>query len=382
MHPEVACPRCGHPVNPSIPTCPNCGINLTLAAIIVTEEAIAATHLEPSGAPITPEILVPRLGEILLEKKVIQQPDLQRALEVSKKLNSENRPRLLGQILLDLKLINRKTLDEVVTQQILQLQTALQSANTLLEKRVQERTHELQQALNKLAELSKMKSNFISSISHELRTPLTHLKGYLDIFSDGSLGPLTDEQATAMEVLLRSESRLEQLIEDLIRFSLAARDEFTLHLGPVDISGLIHSVVIQSTRHAKEKDLLLSASVAENLPRVEGDQEKLTWVVLQLLDNGIKFNKHEGEVSVAAKLVDGKVVISVTDTGIGIPADRFDEIFEPFHQLDAADSRQYGGTGLGLALVRRIVEAHGSLIRVESQIGKGSHFEFALLPKH
>jgi RNA polymerase subunit RPABC4/transcription elongation factor Spt4 len=102
MHPEIACPRCGSPVNPNIPTCPNCGINLTLAAIIVTEESIAATHLEPSGAPITPEILVPRLGEILLGKNVIRQSDLHRALDVSKKLNSENRPRLLGQILLDL----------------------------------------------------------------------------------------------------------------------------------------------------------------------------------------------------------------------------------------------------------------------------------------
>ena len=381
MQLEIACPRCGHPVTPSVPTCSNCGINLTLAAIIVTEESIAATHLEPSGAPITPEIFVPRLGEILLEKKVIRQSDLHRALDVSKKLNSENRPRLLGQILLDLKLIDRETLDEVVTQQILQLQTALQRANTLLEKRVQERTQELQHALNKLAELSKMKSNFISSISHELRTPLTHLKGYLDLISDGSLGPLTDEQTTAMDILSRSESRLEQLIEDLIRFSLAVRDEFTLHQGPIDIGGVIHSAVMQSTRHAKEKDLLLSASVEEKLPLVEGDQEKLTWVVLQLLDNGIKFNKHEGEVSIAAKLVEGKVVISVTDTGIGIPADRFDEIFDAFHQLDSADSRHYGGTGLGLALVRRIVEAHGSLVRVESQIGKGSRFEFALSPK-
>ena len=381
MHPEIACPRCGHPVNPSMPTCPNCGINLTLAAIIVTEEAFAATQIEAAGAPITPEILVPRLGEILLEKKVIQPSDLQRALDVSKKLTSENRPRLLGQILLDLKLINRETLDEVVTQQILQLQTALQHANTLLEKRVQERTQELQQALNKLAELSKMKSNFISSISHELRTPLTHMKGYLDLISDGSLGPLTDEQTTAMDVLLRSESRLEQLIEDLIRFSLAARDEFTLHPGPVDIGGVIHSAVAQSARHAKEKDLFLSATVLEKLPLVEGDQEKLTWVILQLLDNAIKFNKHEGEVSISAKLVEGKIVINVIDTGIGIPADQLDEIFEPFHQLDSADSRHYGGTGLGLALVRRIVEAHGSLIKVESQIGKGSRFEFTLSPK-
>jgi signal transduction histidine kinase len=114
--------------------------------------------------------------------------------------------------LLELGYIDREILDQVITEQILQLQSALQHANRQLESRVQERTRELQQALNRLSELNQLKSNFISNVSHELRTPLTHIKGYLDLLADGSLGQLTDQQSTAVEGRFALETRLEELI--------------------------------------------------------------------------------------------------------------------------------------------------------------------------
>jgi signal transduction histidine kinase len=284
----------------------------------------------------------------------------------------------VGQVLLDLGFIDREILDQVVTEQILQLQSALQQSNRQLEWRVQERTQDLQNALNKVSELNQLKSNFISNISHELRTPLTHIKGYLNLLAEGTLGSLNKDQSEALEVLLRSEARLEQLIEDLIWFTLASRGELTLNLYSCNVTDLIQTSLSRAEKLARARKISLQVILAVGLPMVQVDGDKITWVLLQLLDNAIKFTPQGGKVKVDAALEDGLVKVSVTDTGIGISPDRIEEIFEPFHQLDESDKRHYGGTGLGLALVRRIVEAHGTRIKVQSEIGKGSRFEFEL----
>lgn len=379
----VNCPRCGQRVAPQVIHCQSCGINIVLAAVIIAEQTLASSDsvalVTPQKAPqLAPEILVPRLGEILLKKKLLQMTDLERALRLHAEMSASGRPRLLGQILLDMTLIDRKTLDEVITEQILQLHGALQVANHQLEQRVRERTAELQKALSKLSELNTLKSNFIASISHELRTPLTHLKGYLDLLSDGSLGQLNSEQQDAMSVLVRAEEKLEQLIEDLIRFSLAVRGEFTLNLKMLDMGNLVRDAVNRAMKLAKAKGTLLETSLGDGLPLVSVDQEKMTWVLFQLLDNAIKFTPSGGHVKISASAGESGVTVSVADNGIGIPADRIEEIFEPFHQLDSSDKRRYGGTGLGLALVRRILEAHGSLIQVQSEVGRGSFFQYTL----
>ncbi len=329
---------------------------------------------------LTPEILVPRLGEYLVQRGYITEKQLKVALDYQKGKERLHQHVLLGQALLDLKLIKRSTLDAAVTEQIIQLRNALEDANRNLESRVQERTAELQEALNKLSELNQMKANFVANISHELRTPLTHVKGYLELLATGALGEINDEQKSALQVSQKAVGRLESLIDSLILFSLAARGEMTLRLAPVDLNQVADEIFRFTRSKAEDHDVKLHNQVKPDLPMVQADQEKISWTILQLMDNAIKFTPSGGNVTLSIQPeTDTLIMVSVTDTGIGIPAERLGEIFEPFHQLDASSTRRYGGTGLGLALIREIVTAHGSKIVVESEQGKGSTFRFPLL---
>jgi signal transduction histidine kinase len=374
---EITCPRCGQPVDAQARQCSSCGIDLALAAIMA-EQSLTSTISFSTGAPLAPEILVPRLGDYLMERGVLNADDLQRALDISRQYSDAGKPRLFGKLLLELGLVDRETLDQVITEQILKLQEALQQSNRQLEQRVQERTIELQRALSKLSQLNELKSNFISNISHELRTPLTHMKGYLSIFVDGGLGPLTSQQEEALDVVMRAEARLEKLIEDLIQFSLAARSELSLNLTATNITELIQATLSRVKRQARVKEINLHTSFPVPIPLVRIDSEKITWVLHQLLDNAIKFTNKGGHVIIEAAPEKKMVIVRVTDNGIGIAPERLNELFEPFHQLDSSDTRRYGGVGLGLALARRIIEAHGSTIRVQSKLGQGTRFEFPL----
>lgn len=267
-----------------------------------------------------------------------------------------------------------------MTEQIIHLRSALQAANRNLERRVEERTAELQKALERVSELSQLKANFISNISHELRTPLTHIKGYVELLITESLGSITPEQHHALSVSQQSTIRLEGLIEDLIMVSLASRGELSVQQADVDIKRLANLAVKSRVDAATGRGVNLHAVVDEDIPLVQADSQKIAWVFGQLIDNGIKFTPSGGSVVVSIKREgENLVIVSVTDTGIGIPANKLDDIFEPFHQLDGSATRRYGGTGLGLSLVRQIVEAHGSLLEVQSTEGRGSTFKFPLL---
>jgi signal transduction histidine kinase len=377
MSVNISCPNCAKQIGSDDSNCPGCGINLALA-VLMAERALVAYPAVPSGGPITPEILVPRLGDYLIEKGVLSTADLQHALSHQRTNATSGRISLLGQTLLELGLVDRETLDQVITEQILQLQAALQESNRQLENRVQERTVDLQNALNKLTELNQLKSSFISSISHELRTPLTHIKGYLDLLAEGSLGTLNESQQEALDVILRAEGRLEQLIDNLISFSLSARDELSLNLTSADFGQVVNTAVARSWKLAEDREVQLISDLQDALPQVLADIEKITWVLLQLIENAIKFTPSGGKVTVKTR-TDGKLVtLSILDTGIGISEENLQVIFQPFHQLDGSDTRRYGGTGLGLALVKRIIDAHGSYIKVRSALGSGSCFEFNL----
>lgn len=329
---------------------------------------------------LSPEMLVPRLGEYLIKKGHISQEDLEHALTEQQKMVSGGESPLLGQTLIDLNIISRDILDQAVTEQIIQLRSALQATNRNLEQRVQERTEELQNALERLAELTKLKANFIANISHELRTPLTHIKGYTELLISESLGAISEEQKHALLVSQKSTSRLENLIEDLIMVSITSRGDLSLKQESLDMRRIANLSVKNVMQKAEERGVSVHAVLDRHLPRIQADSQKLLWVLGQLLDNGIKFTASGGRIVLRVEHETEKLLsISVTDTGIGIPTERIEEIFQPFHQLDGAATRRHGGTGLGLLLVRQIIEAHGSMLDVISAEGQGSTFKFPLL---
>jgi len=347
-------------------------------AAILAEREISLSPERPSEIPLSLEILVPRVGDYLIQKGVLGEDELQRALEYQSEMETSGQSRLIGQALVELGFVDHETLDQAITEQIFRLQAALQQANRDLEERVRERTAELQHALNRLGELNQLKSNFIANISHELRTPLTHIRGYIELFLEKELGPLTDQQVAALEVMERSEMRLEHLIEDLIQFSVAARGEFELDLKPTNLKKVMNYVLQKSSTKIGDRNISVRVELPEDLPEVQADPSKLMWSISQLVDNAIKFTADDGLITLGARVEGPLVVVYVDDNGIGIPEQKVEEIFEPFHQLDGSSTRRTGGTGLGLALVQRIVEAHGSQVKVRSQLGEGSRFEFAI----
>lgn len=370
---EIACPLCGKLTLAQNRHCEHCGVDMAMAAGLAEQNVVL-----PEARPITLEALVPRIGEYMIEQGLIQQQDLLNALDYQKQQVQQGRSILLGEALLELGMVSRAMLDQVVTTRILQLQDALNEANRNLQQRVEERTQELQRALDRLSELNRLKSNFIANISHELRTPLTHIKGYLDLLSDGGLGPLTQAQEDAISVLKRAETRLERLIEDLIQFSLTSRGDLSLEVKDVQIDRLIQVLAERARPRAQARQVAFKTVLPRNLPTVKADEDKIGWVIEQLIDNAIKFTPAGGKVAVKASLEDKLVTVAIMDSGIGIPEERLEEIFEPFHQLDGDATRRYSGTGLGLAMVHRIIEAHGAQIRVRSAVNKGSRFEFSL----
>jgi len=373
----VSCPQCGHLLPHDARICPNCGVDLALLSLLAEKAYLEGV---PSASPIrsTPDLLVPRIGEYLMEQGILTEDQLDKALERQRTLAEAGNRQLLGQTLIQMRVIDRETLDRAITRQIIELHAALQEANRNLERRVAERTSELRRALERLTEINQIKANLISNISHELRTPLAHIKGYVELIRDEELGPLTDDQNNAMGVVSRATERLGGLIEDLIEFSTGTRKGLTLHTETFPIDRLVQTAMERSQPKANHAGVVLVQEYDSRLPEINADLERLSWVLVQLLDNAIKFTPSGGTVTLRMAERDGMLQVSVEDTGIGIPGDRLAEIFQPFHQLDGSPTRRYGGTGLGLALVKLILHAHGSEVLVESEDQKGSRFSFLL----
>lgn len=371
------CPNCTYENKAEQLICENCGIDIAIAAAY-QESRFTKVTIDTGELPVAPEILVPRLGGYIVEKGLIDLNQLETALQYQQVQAREGVPLLIGQALVSLEMIDQKTLDQAVTEQIVFLQEALKQSNQHLEERVAERTEELQRAVDKLTDINQLKNNFVSNISHELRTPLAHMLGYLDLLIDKSLGPLTKEQDTALDVLMRSYNRLSSKIDNLIQFSLASETEMVIDRKSINLSDMLSNAVAQATPRANTGEVSVTLISASKNLSVIGDEEKINWVIDQLVDNAVKFNEPGGKVEIEAQPKNGVVIVKVIDDGIGIEDNKIAELFEPFHQLDGSTTRKYGGTGLGLALVKQILDAHQSNLKVTSKIGEGSHFEFSL----
>lgn len=377
MSDQEYCPQCGHVFQGYNRSCLHCGKDFT-TLLLNTESNNFDPIAIPSAKSLSLEILVPRIGEYFVEMGYLTNEQLETALVYQTECEKNGTPILIGQALLALNLVERETLDRVVTFQILKLQQALTQSNQQLNLRVQERTRELQTALSRLSKLNHLKSNFMAAISHELRSPLTQIKGYLELLLEGELGVFEESQLRVLKILKKSEEKLERLIEDLLQFSLASRGELQILQKPVDFLALIQRCLVESEYKARQKETTLITNLPQQVVNVWADQEKLAWVILHLIDNAIKFSFNGAQIRIDVEKSNDHVNVAVTDQGIGIAEERFEEIFEPFHQLENALTRQHDGAGLGLALAHKIIEAHGSQIRVKSELGKGSCFEFTL----
>jgi len=329
--------------------------------------------------PLTPEILVPRLGDYLIERGLITTEQLTFALQEQAAIRKQQQTApLIGQLLVELGILDRNALDQAITEQVLQLRHALNENNRQLERRVQERTVELERALMRLAELNQLKSNFVANISHELRTPLTHLKGYLDLIRSGDLGSLSDDQINALNTIAKAGDRLGRLIEDLILFAAAEKTEMPLLLESVNLNTICSEITNQMQPKAHEQKISILFNPLPEEPLVYADRQKIGWVIHQFIDNAVKFTSAGGVVTVDLIPDELYIRVKVSDSGIGIAPTRLREVFEPFHQLDGSSTRKYGGTGLGLSLALKIVNAHDTDIQVVSELGKGSQFSFTL----
>ncbi len=334
--------------------------------------------MAPPRKNLSPEILVPKIGEYLVQKHLITVKDLNKALYIQYEKTQQGIELPLGKILVNENFITQETLDETITEQLINFRNALEQNNHQLEHRVQQRTIELQEALNKINELNQLKNNFISNISHELRTPLTHIKGYLDLMISKDLGDLSDEQFQVLTVMTKATNRLERLIEDLIMFTFADHEEILISKHEFDLVSSINDVISVFQSHLLTVKIGLIKSPEMKSVLVIADQKKIQWVINQLIENSIKFSKGEAEITIILDDQGELVKISIKDNGVGIPENKLNEIFEPFHQLDSSSTRKAGGVGLGLALAKKIVEAHGSKFNVYSQVGIGSTFDFSL----
>ncbi|MBI4477387.1 MAG: hypothetical protein HY654_09455 [Acidobacteria bacterium] len=373
----MICPNCRAKVGPRDTDCPTCGVDLALAAALAERQALASIPAR-KDSPYFADVILPRFGEYLLRTGYIDARQLEVALEKQMRLEADGKRSTLGQVLLEMGVVTREQLDLASMQQVQELQTTLKQMNQRLEQRVAQRTRELQRATEKLAELDQLKANFVSNVSHELRTPLTKIKGFNALLTDSALGPLTADQKNALEVTASAVSELERLINDLTRFSASARGEMTLHPTAFSLHEMADTVVRSTRSRNGMREVEIQSEIPESVPQTLADVEKIKWVMTQLVDNAVKFTQAGGRVTLQTEQHGPRVRVLVRDNGAGIPGDRLHELFKPFHQLDGSTTRRRGGTGLGLALVKRIVEAHQSNVSVESEPGRGSTFSFDL----
>jgi PAS domain S-box-containing protein len=227
--------------------------------------------------------------------------------------------------------------------------------------------------VDELQRASQLKSDFMATMSHELRTPLGIIMGYNDILIEGGFGPLAREQA---EILRRTQKRAEELLELIVATLDIARLEtgqVPVNLQEIDLAALLHEIKAESATRYEKPTVALLWDIPEDLPRQDADPIKLKMIIKNLVDNAMKFTEH-GSVTVRARAHEEGVDISVADTGIGIAPDVQRIIFEPFRQGEPTMTRRHGGVGLGLYIVRQLLQLLGGTISLESEAGRGSVF--------
>ena len=232
----------------------------------------------------------------------------------------------------------------------------------------------------RLRKLDQLKSSFLNITSHELRTPMSSVKGYIQMMLRDTFGSINEEQSKALDVVLRNVERLDRLIEDILDISRLESGTLKFIVQKTVISEMITEVEETMSSNASVKNISLNTDVIDNLPDLIIDQDRIKQVIINLVNNAIKFSPEGSEIRINVNKDDEHVLFEVKDLGRGIPEDKQKKIFETFYQVDSGMDRKFGGAGLGLSISRGIVMAHGGSIWVESTgvEGEGSSFKFCL----
>lgn len=225
--------------------------------------------------------------------------------------------------------------------------------------------------------LEQVMAQFVSNISHELRTPITCIKGYVETLLEGAMSE-PDTAKRFLGIIHEETERLDRLIRDLLDLSMMESSRTHMNRLRTDLGQLTKDAVNFLRDYAEKKQITLTDQVAENLPQVQGDEDRLEQVLINIIDNAIKYTPDGGKVLVSCVEDDGFVKVSVADTGPGILPEDLERVFERFYRVDSDRSTKTGGRGLGLAIAKHIVEAHAGALWAESQAGEGSTFYFTI----
>ena len=231
--------------------------------------------------------------------------------------------------------------------------------------------------VSELKRLERVRREFVANVSHELRTPLTAIKGYAETLRDGGLRD-PETAAEFVRVIHRHAERLRALIEDLLDLAAVEQGEARIDLAPVALRDVATQAEAVARPAAAGKRHTLTLDVPGDLPRVLADRDRLGQVLINLLDNAVKFTPEGGRIEVSARPSSGRVVVSVKDNGVGIPPEDIGRIFERFYRVGRSRDRREGGTGLGLAIAKHLTQAMGGTIEVESRPGSGTTFRVSL----
>ncbi len=237
--------------------------------------------------------------------------------------------------------------------------------------------HDFNLMASKLGDAERMKMEFLSMISHEMRTPLTAMNGYTALLRRGRHGPITEKQAASLDIIRQETERLHYLVDDLLEAARAEAGAFRVEIGPCDLGLTLDTLMHTFSRQAEEKEIDLKHEL-KALPPALLDGRRLAQALRNLVTNAIKFTPVGGSIRVQGQ-VDGKeILLEVSDTGAGIPPSQIEHIFERFYQTRPESDGRAGGVGLGLAIVREIVQAHGGKVEVESELGTGTTFRLRI----
>jgi two-component system sensor histidine kinase BarA len=272
-----------------------------------------------------------------------------------------------------------------------QLASTMQAASVRENHReLAQKNEALQESYEELRQLDKLKSTFLATVSHELRTPLTSIIGYAEMLESGAAGTLSDGQAELLRTIRGKADELLGLISSLLDLGRLESRSLELNREPIDVRALLSGIGSTIVPAVNRRNITLDIQIAEATPKIWGDPVRLRQIMLNLTDNAVKFTNEGGAVTLSAERGDLEgggpssfesslfsntrpaVVLRVQDTGIGIADEELTKIFDAFYQVDAGTTRSHSGAGLGLSIVKQLVDGHEGKIEVASEVGKGT----------